>query len=393
MENFPHGQCKILIGQSLADEKIDFQDGKLISNKSKKPIYGLLKAQIVPGYRSEPFFPYRHKEKIYYPYCKKCLENESQSFCQHNESERAFIISTSIDTINFAFTNGFIDSMTILEVWSFEKASPIFRKFVSVLIQYKENALKNDLQAAKLIKSALQCSFGKLAMKPNTDKNTKCHNFRELNDLLLKDKITVTNITPINDQICDVTFDNEIPSKNSFGSVILGTTITWAGRCLLQKKIIEIDQKFPNLKVLMTNTDSAILTLPKEYNLADKIAFSNINGHWKHQINCKEILSFYCLNPVCYHFSFTDENERVSQINKIAGFKLDTLLAPKLTAGDFDHLLMTKLINQKSNIRMLQFKKSQNSTTQKTVFTFRNNISKGRFLKNDIFDTLAYGFK
>ena len=145
MEHFPHGQCKILIDQSLADEKIDFQDGKLISNKSKKPIYGLLKAQIVPGYRSEPFFPYRHKEKIYYPYCKKCLENESQSFCQHNESERAFIISTSIDTINFAFTNGFIDSMTILEVWLFEKASPIFRKFVSVLIQYKEDALKNKL--------------------------------------------------------------------------------------------------------------------------------------------------------------------------------------------------------------------------------------------------------
>ena len=83
----------------------------------------------------------------------------------------------------------------------------------------------------------------------------------------------------------------------------------------------------------------------------------------------------------------------MSQINKIAGFKLDTLLAPKLGAEDFDHLLMTKLINQESNIRMLQFKKSQNSTTQKTVFTLRNNLSKGRFLKNNIFDTLAYGFK
>ena len=91
--------------------------------------------------------------------------------------------------------------------------------------------------------------------------------------------------------------------------------------------------------------------------------------------------------------SFIDENEKLSQINKIAGFKLDSLLAPKLRAEDFDHLLMTKLINQKSNIRMLQFKKCQNSTPQKTVFTLRNNLSKGRFLKNDIFDTLAYGFK
>ena len=57
--------------------------------------------------------------------------------------------------------------------------------------------------------------------------------------------------------------------------------------------------------------------------------------------------------------SFTDENGTVSQINKIAGFKLDTLLAPKLGSEDFDHLLMTALLNQKSNIRMLQFKKKR----------------------------------
>ena len=393
MEKFPHGQCKILIGQSLEEENIDFHEGKLISKKSKMPIYGLLKAQIVPSYESEPFFPYRYKNKIYHPYCKKCLENESESSCKHGDSERGFIITTTVDTMNFAWNNGFIDSITPLEVWSFETASPIFRQFVSLLIQFKEDALKNDLQAAKLVKNALQCSFGKLATKPNTDKSAKCHNFSELNGFLLKDKIKVTNIAPINDDICDVTYDNEGPCKYSFGSVILGSSITWGGRCLLQKKLIEINQNFPNLKVFMTNTDSAVLTIPKEYNLADKIAFSNLNGHWKHQINCKEILSFYCLNPVCYHFSFTDENGTVSQINKIAGFKLDTLLAPKLGSEDFDHLLMTALTNEKSNIRMLQFKKSKDSANQRTVFTLRNNLGKGRFLKNDMFDTLAYGFK
>ena len=83
----------------------------------------------------------------------------------------------------------------------------------------------------------------------------------------------------------------------------------------------------------------------------------------------------------------------MSQINKIAGFKLDTLLAPKLGSEDFDHLLMTALTNEKSNIRMLQFKKSKDSANQRTVFTLRNNLGKGRFLKNDMFDTLAYGFK
>ena len=83
----------------------------------------------------------------------------------------------------------------------------------------------------------------------------------------------------------------------------------------------------------------------------------------------------------------------MSQINKIAGFKLDTLLAPKVGSEDFDHLLMTALHNQKSNIRMLQFKKTKDSVNQKTVFTLRNNLNKGRFLKTNMFDTLAYGFK
>ena len=48
--DFPHGNCKILIDQSLAEENIDFDKGKLISKNSKMPIYGLLKAQIVPSY-------------------------------------------------------------------------------------------------------------------------------------------------------------------------------------------------------------------------------------------------------------------------------------------------------------------------------------------------------
>ena len=66
--DFPHGNCQILIDKSLAEENIDFDfdKGKLISKKSNLPIYGLLKAQIIPSYKYQPFFPYRFKNKIYY---------------------------------------------------------------------------------------------------------------------------------------------------------------------------------------------------------------------------------------------------------------------------------------------------------------------------------------
>ena len=162
--DFPHGNCQILIDKSLAEENIDFDfdKGKLISKKSNLPIYGLLKAQIIPSYKYQPFFPYRFKNKIYYPYCKKCLENETQSSCKHGDSERGFIITTTIDTMNFAWNNGFIDSITPLEVWSFEKASPIFRKFVSLLIQYKEDALKKRRSSCKAGQKCPTMQFWKI---------------------------------------------------------------------------------------------------------------------------------------------------------------------------------------------------------------------------------------
>ena len=88
---------------------------------------------------------------------------------------------------------------------------------------------------------------------------------------------------------------------------------------LLQTKISEIDKTFPNLKVLLINTDSALFKLPNECNLNEKIEISNKNGAWKHQIECKEILQFYCLNSVTYCIVSTDENGTCSQVNKIGG--------------------------------------------------------------------------
>ena len=221
--------------------------------------------------------------------------------------------------MNFALTNGLCYIEEYLEIWDFEKSGFIFKKFVSLLIDFKENSLKNDKPAGKLIKVGLQSSFGKLSSRPNEKGNFFCTSFKELNGHFLNKNYNVTNVDAINEGLCEVTFDSNENRRNSFGSVILGSHIVWAGRMLLQAKIFELYRCFQHLKVLLINTDSVVISMPKECNLNEKIEISTKNRHWKHQIECKEILQFYCLNSVTYSMVYTDENGTCSQMNKIGG--------------------------------------------------------------------------
>ena len=88
---------------------------------------------------------------------------------------------------------------------------------------------------------------------------------------------------------------------------------------LLQTKIVELYRSFQHLKVFLIDTDSVVISMPKECNLNEKDEISTKNGHWKNQIECKEILQFYCLNSVTYSMVYTDENGTCSQMNKIGG--------------------------------------------------------------------------
>ena len=74
--DFPYGKARILINKTLEDENIVFENGKLISKSSKKLIFGLIKAQIVPTRGFEPFFPLKFEDRTYYVYCKTCLEKK-----------------------------------------------------------------------------------------------------------------------------------------------------------------------------------------------------------------------------------------------------------------------------------------------------------------------------
>ena len=97
-------------------------------------------------------------------------------------------------TLNHAIFQKLCYYLRIFEIWDFQKSDPIFKKDVSLLIQYKENNLKENVQAGKFIKSGLQKCIEKFSMQPNQNSHSMCHSFEELNNFFTKDKIKVTQL-------------------------------------------------------------------------------------------------------------------------------------------------------------------------------------------------------
>ena len=123
---YPTGEASILIDKYLDD--ISF-DGEALKS-SKKQIYGLIKAQILPSHTCEPMFPLKFQDKIFYVYCKKCLESSSKKPCQHTSIERSFSVTTSVQALNFAMKNKFIELIKIIEIWDHEKKNLYFKNLL-----------------------------------------------------------------------------------------------------------------------------------------------------------------------------------------------------------------------------------------------------------------------
>ena len=123
-----------------------------------------------------------------------------------------------------------------MKIWDHEKEESVFQKFFNVLLDLTEYVLK-DKSSQKFIKHGLQMSFGKLSTNPNDKKQFWCKNFNELNEVFLKYS-DISNITPIDDHICNITvIDKGPPRKTNYSPLILGSHIIWAARVFLEMKL------------------------------------------------------------------------------------------------------------------------------------------------------------
>ena len=62
-------------------------------------------------------FTKEKKSGVFQAMCAKCLENRSHEPCQHQEHDREMEITTTVDTLNYALTNGHCTLLQIFEIW------------------------------------------------------------------------------------------------------------------------------------------------------------------------------------------------------------------------------------------------------------------------------------
>ena len=188
--------------------------------------------------------------------------------------------------------------------------------------------------------------------------------------------------------------DNAPPRKTNYSSLILGSQITWQARVFLEMKLQEIRNNFENVELLMLQTDAAVLTIPSNLKLEDKIVFSSSNGARKHQFPlCREITNFYSLNAATYCIIYKDYDNQIRQINKIAGFCLQSI-SPKLNKNEFENLLLSAIEGISTSTEMQQIVTSKKENCKKKmVFSLKSTIVDSRRIPLENFKSLAYGHK
>ena len=221
---FPIGKLEILIHRDLDD--VEYKNGLLIRKNTHEQLQGLIKLLVLQNPKQEPFFIVKGKEKgkerTYHTLCIKCLKKKKQQNdpCQHSESDRAIEITTTTDALLWALEVGNCEIVKILEIWNFPEKSFVLKKFLDVMITYKDQEQK---PIKKMINKSLQCAFGKFSMKPITEKQKICNTYEDLNEALCKENvIDITNETHLVDVTYTKIHRNE---RNPYYAITLGMSI------------------------------------------------------------------------------------------------------------------------------------------------------------------------
>ena len=131
-------------------------------------------------------------------------------------------ISCTIDALLFALETEHVTLFRILEAWNFPKKGLILKKVVDNIIQFKEGI--NDRPVEKWINRALQCSYGRFAMKPLIEEQKVCSTFEELNQVLCTKNVTA--IDTIDSELVDATFEKKVRNqRNSHTSITVSAHI------------------------------------------------------------------------------------------------------------------------------------------------------------------------
>ena len=107
--------------------------------KKKDEYFGLIKVKIQPPkLLFLPILPIRINNKLYFPLCKLCAE-ENLSKCNHTNEERSWIGTYVSIELFEALKEGY-EIIEIYEIWKFKKSSNLFTEYIKHFLKLKVQA-------------------------------------------------------------------------------------------------------------------------------------------------------------------------------------------------------------------------------------------------------------
>ena len=211
--------------------------------------FGLIQCKVLPPRELyHPVLPYRHDDKLLFPLCARCVEEEmakpllDRSYhCPHPDEQRALTSTWCSPELKKAVELGY-QVQYIYEVWHFEQTCEgLFRDYVNTWLKIKQEASgwpKDDMSEeakqdyiqkyfekegiqleynnikknpglrtlAKLMLNSMWGKFGQRLNKTQIQAFDDPHAFHQFLD---KDSLDVRHVSVVNDQTVEVHYQNQ----------------------------------------------------------------------------------------------------------------------------------------------------------------------------------------
>ena len=257
--------------------------------------FGLIQCQILPPRELyHPVLPYRHDDKLLFPLCAACVEQEMPkrplertSECVHTDRQRVLTGTWCTPELEKAVELGY-QVQYIYEAWHFDDTCEgLFRDYVNTWLKIKQEASgwpKDDMsEQAKqdyiqkyfehegiqleydkieknpglrtLAKLMLNSMWGKFGQRLNKTQIQTFDDPQAFHRFLKTDTMDVRHVSVVNDQMVEVHYqyqDEDIPVSPNLNIFVACFTTCWA-RLRLYAALEQLQQR-----VLYYDTDSVI---------------------------------------------------------------------------------------------------------------------------------------
>ena len=353
--HFPIGHPTVYVGDQIPDK-----------------VEGLLKCKILPPQNLlHPVLPYRTRNKLMFPLCAKCAD-ENVSDCIHSSEERALKGTWVTIEIEKALSLGY-KILEKYEAWHFEntkqyneitKSGGIWDSYINLWLKTKQeasgwpswcqsisdkekyielyekkegvqldqNSIERNEGLRSLSKLMLNSFWGKFGQNAKKDKVTYVDDPKEYVQMLTSDKIEVCDIRYVNEEMVMLRwrekddFVESLPNTN----VILAAYTTAHARLKLYQLLEKLQDR-----VLYFDTDSVVYVhVPSQWNppLGDYL------GELKDETNGVPIRCFVSGGAKNYAYELINGQ----CVCKIRGFTLNVRNSIKLNMHVMSQLIVNK---------------------------------------------------